>query len=81
MIQALPANRRLNEDQEIFMMRFAEVLDVVYEQEVAEQPPDKRHVYHMLLLGQGGSGKTHIVQNIIFQWSISFGQQTMRQRP
>ena len=66
MIQALPANRRLNEDQEIFMMRFAEVLDVVYEQEVAEQPPDKRHVYHMLLLGQGGSGKTHIVQNIIF---------------
>jgi len=81
MVQALPANRRLNEDQEIFMMRFAEVLDIVYEQEAAEQPPDKRHVYHMLLLGQGGSGKTHIVQNIIFQWSISFGQQIMRQRP
>ena len=28
--------------------------------------PEKRHVYHMLLLGQGGSGKTHIVQNIVF---------------
>ena len=45
--------------------RFVEVLDTVYEQE-STHPPEKRNVYHMLLLGQGGSGKTHIVQNIVF---------------
>eukprot|EP00435_Cladocopium_sp_Y103_P075807 s26_g65.t1 len=65
MIAALPPNRRLNEDQDLLIFRFAEVLDTVFAQEDTH-PPEQRHVYHMLLLGQGGSGKTHIVQNIIF---------------
>lgn len=83
MIAALPTNKQLNEDQRIFMFRFAEVLDVVYDQENNEcLPPEKRNVYHMLLLGQGGSGKTHIVQNIIFPvihfvWPAQQDQQTL----
>ena len=65
LVAGLPVKQRLNEDQQIFIHRFAEVLDTVYEQEKTHAP-EKRHVYHMLLLGQGGSGKTHIVQNIVF---------------
>ena len=65
LVAGLPVKQRLNDDQQIFIHRFAEVLDTVYEQEKTHAP-EKRHVYHMLLLGQGGSGKTHIVQNIVF---------------
>jgi hypothetical protein len=65
LVAALPPKQRLNEDQDCFIQRFAEVLDTVYAQENTTAP-EKRHVYHMLLLGQGGSGKTHIVQNIVF---------------
>ena len=65
LVFALPSKSKLNEDQSIFIDRFAEVLDTVYEQE-RTHAPENRHVYHMLLLGQGGSGKTHIVQNIVF---------------
>ncbi|CAK9053739.1 unnamed protein product, partial [Durusdinium trenchii] len=39
--------------------------DCVYDEE-QHKPPENRGVYHILLLGQGGSGKTHIVQNLIF---------------
>ena len=65
LVAALPPKQRLNEDQDCFIQRFAEVLDTVYAQENTTAP-EKRHVYHMLLLGQGGSGKTRIVQNIVF---------------
>lgn len=65
LVAALPPKQRLNEDQDCFIQRFAEVLDTVYAQENTTAP-EKRHVYHMLLLGQGGSGKTHIVQNVVF---------------
>ena len=65
MVANLPANRRLNEDQKIFMLRFGDVLDTVWREEQT-LPPERRSVYHMLLLGQGGSGKTYIVQNLIF---------------
>ena len=46
-------------------------------------PPEQRGVYHLLLLGQGGSGKTHIVQNIIFLvmlfiWLPDGGQETLK---
>jgi len=66
LVAALPEKSRLNGDQSIFIDRFADILDTVYEQERSEMPPEERNVYHMLLLGQGGSGKTHIVQNIVF---------------
>ena len=65
MVANLPSNRRLNEDQHIFILRFADVLDTVWKED-QDLPPERRSVYHMLLLGQGGSGKTHIVQNLIF---------------
>ena len=65
MMTALPADRQLNEDQTLFMLRFADVLDKVYDEE-QRKPPENRGVYHILLLGQGGSGKTHIAQNLIF---------------
>ena len=65
MVANLPANRRLNEDQKIFILRFGDVLDTVWTEEQT-LPPERRSVYHMLLLGQGGSGKTYIVQNLIF---------------
>ena len=32
MMANLPANRQLNEDQELFMLRFADVLDTVYDE-------------------------------------------------
>ena len=62
---ALRTDRQMNEDQTLFMLRFADVLDKVYDEE-QRKPPENRGVYHILLLGQGGSGKTHIVQNLIF---------------
>ena len=65
MMTALPCDRQLSEDQTLFMLRFADVLDKVYDEE-QRKPPENRGVYHILLLGQGGSGKTHIVQNLIF---------------
>ena len=65
MIENLPQGRRLNEDQHIFMLRFGTVLNTVYREE-QELAPENRSVFHLLLLGQGGSGKTHIVQNLIF---------------
>ena len=65
MVANLPSNRRLNQDQHIFILRFGDVLDTVWKEE-QDLPPERRSVYHMLLLGQGGSGKTHIVQNLIF---------------
>ena len=46
-------------------------------------PPEERGVYHMLLLGQGGSGKTHVVVNLIFPevlfiWPPEDGNETLR---
>ena len=61
MVDNLPLDRRLNEDQSLFMLRFGDVLDTVYQEE-HDLPPEKRSVYHLLLLGQGGSGKTYVVQ-------------------
>lgn len=65
MIANLSPNRRLNEDQNIFMLRFGRILDIVWDEEKS-LPPERRSVFHILLLGQGGSGKTYIVQNLIF---------------
>ncbi|CAE7278381.1 PIF7, partial [Symbiodinium sp. CCMP2592] len=82
MMLALPANEKLNEDQELFMWRFGDVLNTVYDEE-QRLAPHKRGVYHMLLLGQSGSGKTHVVQNLIFPvvlfiWPPEDGSETLR---
>ena len=65
LIADLPDGERLTRDQHLFMARFAEVCDLVWEDD--KKPPHERQTHHMLLLGQGGSGKTHVVQKLIFK--------------
>jgi hypothetical protein len=64
MVKNLPRKKQLTEDQTLFMARFADICDKIYDQQA--KPPEERHVYHMLLLGQGGSGKTFVVQELVF---------------
>ena len=67
---ALRVNRdppgTLTAEQEAFMVRFAACCDDVWEDEASRVAPDERRAHHLLLLGQGGSGKTHVVQNVVF---------------
>ncbi len=46
------------------MARFSAACDAAWADE--QLPPDQRNVHHILLLGQGGSGKTHVVQQLVF---------------
>ena len=64
MVEALPATQTLTRDQLLFVMGFAAACDEAWED--MEQPPARRRVHHMILLGQGGSVKTHVVKHIIF---------------
>jgi len=65
LVNALPADATLTRDQTLFMARFAQACDEAWLDE--QKPPDQRKVHHILLLGQGGSGKTHVVQNLVFE--------------
>lgn len=65
LIEDLPEDQRLTRDQTLFMVRFARCCDEAWEDEQKE--PNQRRVHHLLLLGQGGSGKTHVVQKLVFQ--------------
>ena len=56
----------MTRDQSLFMARFAQCCDAAWEDE-REAQPSKRRVHHLLLLGQGGSGKTHVVQKLVFK--------------
>merc|ERR1712079_821891 len=47
------------------MVKFAQFCDEAWEDE--DKPPERRRVHHMLLLGAGGTGKTHVVQNLVFK--------------
>ena len=49
----------------LFVVRFAKACDEAWADE--QKPPQERKVHHLLLLGQGGSGKTHVVQNLVFK--------------
>ena len=60
----LPEKERLTRDQTLFMVKFAEACDQAYEDE--GEPPSARRSNHILLLGQGGSGKSHVVQKLVF---------------
>ena len=48
-----------------FILKFADCCDQMWED--AKKPPRDRKVHHILLLGQGGSGKTHVVQSLVFK--------------
>ena len=65
LIQTLPAAESLTKDQTLFMARFAEACDAAWEDE--KRAPHERHTHHILLLGAGGSGKTHVVQRLVFK--------------
>ena len=64
LIDGLPEEERLTTDQTLFMARFAKACDDAWGDEA--KPPHERKVHHILLLGQGGSGKTHVVQHLVF---------------
>ena len=57
----------MTRDQMLFVARFAAACDEAWNDEVTGKPPRERKVHHILLLGQGGSGKTHVVQNVVFK--------------
>ena len=80
LVADLPAKERLTRDQSLFMARFAQCCDAAWEDE--GKPPSERRVHHILLLGQGGSGKTHVVQRLVFKavlfiWPSDAGQTLM----
>ena len=65
LVNGLPGDASLTRDQTLFVARFAQACDEAWLDE--QRSPDQRKVHHILLLGQGGSGKTHVVQNLVFE--------------
>ena len=65
LIAELPEKEKLTRRQTLFMVKFVEACDEAWEDE-AKMPQDRR-IHHMLLLGAGGTGKTHVVQKLIFK--------------
>ena len=65
LLAQLPIDEQLTRDQVLFLARFAQACDEAWADE--EKPPNERKVHHILLLGQGGSGKTHVVQKLVFE--------------
>ena len=63
--------KQLTRDQVLFLVGFADALNTVWQQERDNIPMDNRKEYSFLLMGQGGSGKTAIVQEILLP-SIDF---------
>ena len=57
--------RRLKRDQTLFLAKFAQACNAVWEDDKDEKPQERRQTFQMLLMGQGGSGKTAIVQEIV----------------
>ncbi len=66
LVGALLEDQRLTRDQTLFVARFAAACDQAWEDDVNHKPWSEREVTHLLLLGQGGSGKTHVVQKVDF---------------
>ena len=64
-VRQLPTKEQLTRDQMLFMARFADACDQAWEDD--SKPPAQRRLHHILLLGQGGSGKTHVVQKLVFK--------------
>ena len=57
LVRGLPPSEQLTRDQTLFMVKVA-VCDVAYE-DMAKPRSERRPPTHLLLPGQGGSGKTH----------------------
>ena len=57
--------KKLTNDQVFFLSGFAKACNQVWEDERDSVAMDKRRSFSFLLMGQGGSGKTAIVQEIV----------------
>ena len=57
--------KRLKRDQTLFLTGFADACNKVWEDEQGDIPMASRRSFSFLLMGQGGSGKTAIVQEIV----------------
>ena len=57
--------KKLTRDQVLFLIGFADACNTVWQQECDNIPMEDRKEYAFLLMGQGGSGKTAIVQEIV----------------
>ena len=56
--------KKLTRDQVLFLIGFADACNTVWQQECDNIPMEDRKEYAFLLMGQGGSGKTAIVQEL-----------------
>ena len=59
-----PIPFELTTEQSLAAMEFAELAQIAWEQEVGNVPWEQRVCKQMLLLGQGGSGKTALIQRL-----------------
>ena len=57
--------RPLKRDQVYFIAQFAAACNTVWKEERGDTPMNKRSLFNMLLIGEGGTGKTAIVQEIV----------------
>ena len=57
--------RTLKRDQTLFLAKYADACNAVWDDEQNKVPWERRRTYRILLIGQGGSGKTAIIQEIV----------------
>ena len=57
--------KQVTRDQLLFLAQFAAALNQVWQDEQADTPMRQREQFSFLLMGQGGSGKTAIVQQVV----------------
>ena len=57
--------RTLKRDQTLFLAQFAAACNAVWDDELEGKPAKSRKTFQMLLMGQGGSGKTALIQEIV----------------
>ena len=57
--------KSLKRDQSLFLAQFASACNAIWDDEQNAVPMAKRRRFNLLLMGQGGSGKTAIVQDIV----------------
>ena len=60
-----PKRKTVSHDQVCFVALFADACDAAWEEERDDIPVERRKTRHLLLVGQGGTGKTAIVQEIV----------------
>lgn len=57
--------KKLTTDQVLFLAKFGHVCNTVWDEERDDMPMARRQRFSLLLMGQGGSGKTALIQDIV----------------